>query len=99
MICWKCHKTLEALEKISFHTSCPFCHSDLHVCVNCRYFAQGKPHDCEIPDIEPVSDKEKRNFCEEFRVKSPGKDTKNSSPIKKIFSEDIPPKKDFDSLF
>jgi hypothetical protein len=74
--------------KIGFRAACPHCSSDLHVCVNCRYFAPGKPNDCLVPGTEPVRDREAANFCEEFKLLIP-----SASPAQ------ADKKKNFESLF
>lgn len=56
--------------KISFRADCPHCGADLHVCLNCMNHAVGKPNECSIPGTEPIRDREKGNFCEEFQAKT-----------------------------
>lgn len=69
MNCWKCSKSLDDTLKIGFRTVCSYCDADLHVCINCKYYAPGKPHDCIVPGTENVTDKERGNFCEEYEPK------------------------------
>lgn len=70
MKCWKCHKTVsEEPIKISFHAVCPHCGIDLHTCTNCRYYAPGKPNDCAVPGTEYIRDRERNNFCEDYKIK------------------------------
>jgi len=57
-------------QRVSFRATCSVCSSDLHVCVNCKYHNPPKPNECDIPNTEPISDREKYNFCEEFSPKS-----------------------------
>lgn len=64
MFCFKC-KT-KYLEKVGFRAVCETCGFDLHVCKNCKYYNASKPNCCSIPNTEPVSDREKFNFCEDF---------------------------------
>ena len=71
--CWRCRRLLDGIEKITFRTACPYCHTDLHVCVNCRHYAPGKPNDCTVPETECVRDREAANFCEDFSLKEKGK--------------------------
>ena len=78
MICWKCKKSIEAKEKILFRATCPHCDIDLHVCVNCRFYAPGKPNDCSVPGTDFIRNREAANFCEEFRVKSSFDPPKNN---------------------
>ncbi|MBN1915190.1 MAG: hypothetical protein JW769_04810 [Parachlamydiales bacterium] len=67
VFCFHCKAQNRLLEKkVPFRAECFQCSSDLHVCKNCAYYSVGKPNDCLIPDTEPVYDREKHNFCEEF---------------------------------
>lgn len=99
IVCWKCKKIVsEEPVKIGFRASCPHCSSDLHVCVNCRYYSPGKPNDCSVPGTDYVRDREASNLCEEFKLKT--SEPPRSSSTKPLFSDDSPPKKrDFKSLF
>ena len=45
---------------------CPYCHSDLKCCLNCRFFDPGFNNQCREPQAEWCPDKEKANFCEFF---------------------------------
>jgi len=101
--CYNCQKKVD-LEggKVPFRSSCPFCDFDLHICKNCKFYSEGKPHDCNVPDIEPVKDKEKYNFCEEFQPNDQPEEKKSSSSddiSQKLFGEKQKKKKDFGSLF
>jgi hypothetical protein len=98
LTCWHCHSILPE-EKISFRSYCEKCFQDLHICLNCKYYSPEKPNSCEILTVDPVKEKDKRNFCEDFIVKS--KDDKFTSfeKAKKLFGEDLPQKKSFDNLF
>ncbi len=79
MKCWKCDRDADVGEKIGFRAICDHCGSWQHVCVNCHNYHVGKPNDCAIPGTEFVSDREKRNFCEEFGLKTK---EKRSGPTK-----------------
>jgi hypothetical protein len=61
------------------------------------------PNDCLVPGTEPIADRASFNFCEEFSLNKKGA-TKNSSASeasKNLFGDDddLPPPKDFGSLF
>lgn len=100
MRCWKCLKILgDAHLKIGFRASCLHCGQDLHVCVNCRYYALGKPNDCLVPGTESIRDREKANLCEEFKPKLDSPLPSQDSVQSPFSWEDIPKKKDFNSLF
>ena len=89
MLCWKCHKAVSTEPmKIGFRAVCPHCDRDLHVCVNCRHYAPGKPNECNIPGTDYVKDREVMNYCEEFTVKPPI-----------VASKKEDPKNHFNSLF
>lgn len=71
MKCWKCEKAIsERPVRLAFRAQCQHCGADLHVCVNCRYYAIGKPNDCAVPGTERISNREAMNFCEEFALRT-----------------------------
>jgi hypothetical protein len=45
---------------------CPYCHSDLKVCLNCTFFDPGHNNQCREPQAEWTAEKAKANFCEFF---------------------------------
>lgn len=67
MICWKCHKETN-IEKPVRGDECPCCHVDLHVCRACEFYESGAHNDCRETSAEYVTDKERRNFCDYFRL-------------------------------
>ncbi|MBP3742079.1 MAG: hypothetical protein J6J00_03755 [Treponema sp.] len=67
MICWKCRKEI-SIEKPVRGDECPFCHADLHVCKACEFYESGAHNDCRESSADMVSDKERANFCDYFRV-------------------------------
>lgn len=67
MICWKCKKEIDVLE-IHRSTECPLCHADLHCCKNCSFYSPGSHYDCKETVEDVITDKEKSNFCDYFRV-------------------------------
>ena len=69
MICWKCKKEI-SLEKVNRTDECPLCHADLHVCRACDFYESGAHNDCRETSADMVSDKERSNFCDYFRVSS-----------------------------
>ncbi|MDE3046124.1 MAG: hypothetical protein KGJ02_05725 [Verrucomicrobiota bacterium] len=70
MDCWKCRKKVsEEPIKVGFRAECPHCSISLHSCKGCRYYMPGKPNDCLIPGTDPIKDREKMNFCEDFAPK------------------------------
>ncbi|MEJ2619176.1 MAG: hypothetical protein P8163_02695 [Candidatus Thiodiazotropha sp.] len=63
--CWHCNRGLQAID-YGRETSCLTCGKPTRVCRNCRWYAPGRPNQCEEPAVEQVLDKEKANFCELF---------------------------------
>ncbi|HTA75864.1 MAG TPA: hypothetical protein VK791_01765 [bacterium] len=51
--------------------TCVKCGADLHCCLNCSLFDYSS-YICTSRSAEPVKDKEKRNFCDEFMMGSKG---------------------------
>ncbi len=101
--CWHCKKELQELPaKMPFRALCDHCSAWLHSCKNCVYYQPGLPNDCKVPGTEYVPDREGANFCEEFKQATieAKEDNSLSDAAKKLFGEDdIPKKKDFNSLF
>ena len=64
-ICWNCGADLEPLA-YGRAGACPQCGKQTHVCRNCRFFAPGRPNECQEPAVERVIDKERANFCDWF---------------------------------
>jgi hypothetical protein len=71
--CHHCGRELLLAGKIGRVDGCPYCHSDLKCCLNCRLHDPGANNQCREPQAEWVTDKDKANFCEffEFREVSP----------------------------
>ena len=67
MICWKCRKEID-IEKPARGDECPLCHADLHVCRACEFYESGAHNDCRESSAERVTDKERANFCDYFRI-------------------------------
>jgi predicted RNA-binding Zn-ribbon protein involved in translation (DUF1610 family) len=68
-ICHSCRKTLDVGRKVGRREDCPFCGSDLHVCLNCRFYDPGSYNDCREPQAERVVDKARSNFCDYFEFR------------------------------
>ena len=78
MICWKCKKEIP-LEKPARSDECPLCHADLHVCRACEFYESGAHNDCRESSAEFVSDKERGNFCDYFRLSNKAGSASNTS--------------------
>ncbi len=92
MNCWHCGAPLldEAKSRLSFRAVCEKCNSALHCCINCKHYKPGLPNDCEIPGTDPIYDRAKNNFCEEFSILGkalPPKDPKAKQRFHDLFGD------------
>lgn len=71
LLCWNCRESLADIPlPISRHANCPKCFEVLHCCRFCRFYAPGRPGNCEEDRADPPSDKGMANFCEYFSPRS-----------------------------
>jgi hypothetical protein len=75
-ICFFCKKEIDIEDKVGRAESCPFCRSDLHCCLNCRFYDEKAYNQCREPQAERVVEKDKANFCEYFSFR----DSSSASP-------------------
>ena len=67
LVCWNCGASLADVPRpISRHANCPKCYEVLHCCRMCRWYAPGRPGDCDHDRADPPVEKENANFCEYF---------------------------------
>ncbi|MBN2109353.1 MAG: hypothetical protein JW832_18135 [Deltaproteobacteria bacterium] len=64
--CHSCKKPIETSERIGRADTCPHCGTDLHCCLNCRFYDSGSHNKCRETQAERVVDKENSNFCDYF---------------------------------
>ena len=71
----RCHKCGAAvlIEKVSRRDECETCHSDLRVCLNCRFYDRSKANECYEPQVEPVKEKDRSNYCDFFEFREEGR--------------------------
>ncbi|MEJ2609288.1 MAG: hypothetical protein P8179_04170 [Candidatus Thiodiazotropha sp.] len=65
--CWHCSQELKSSD-YGRETTCLKCGKPTRVCLNCRWYAPGRPNQCEEPAVERVMEKDKPNFCELFEA-------------------------------
>lgn len=65
-LCRACRKELSLGREVGRRDECPFCHADLHCCLNCTFYERTAPKQCREPVAEYVRDKERANFCDYF---------------------------------
>jgi len=68
-ICHHCAREVKLLSELKRTDGCPFCHSDLKCCLNCRFFDPGANNQCREPQAEWCPEKDKANFCEFFEFR------------------------------
>lgn len=66
--CYRCRSEMSFEGRVRREATCPSCHSDVHVCVNCRFYDRSAHNQCKDPAAEFVRDKERANFCEFFEL-------------------------------
>lgn len=64
--CHACKKALDLGREIGRRDECPFCHTDLHCCLNCRFYDASAPKQCRETQAALVRDKVRANFCDFF---------------------------------
>jgi hypothetical protein len=89
--CRYCGTEWKDLSQPSPKKECEKCGKDLHICLNCRFYDIYKPNSCQN-DTDPVLDKEKANFCDEFEFK-------NQSEFKQTKKPASDAKSNFERLF
>ena len=66
--CFACATTFDPEAEIFRTTVCPNCGKDSHVCLNCRFYDISVHMECRESIAEPVSEKDRSNFCEYFKI-------------------------------
>ncbi len=66
--CRKCGTPIE-MERVSVRDECPKCGSDLHICLNCKFYDENKAYGCMEMRAEPPREKERANFCDYFQFR------------------------------
>lgn len=78
-ICHACRKELLLDKKIGRRDECPFCHADLHCCLNCKFYERTASKQCREPVAEPVKEKQKANYCDYFTFAESGEGSEKAS--------------------
>ena len=76
--CHHCAEKLQFDDRVFRNDTCPNCGSDVYCCLNCSDFDETFSNHCRESQAERVSVKDRRNFCEYFRLS----ETKKSSQAK-----------------
>jgi hypothetical protein len=70
--CYKCGKELSEAYKVMLSRSdhCPNCMADLRCCRMCQFYDVKAYNECRESMADRVTDKEKANFCDYFKIGS-----------------------------
>ena len=79
VVCHNCGAKFEYENVLSRSDDCPKCGSDLKVCLNCKFFDEYANNQCKESQAEPVSVKDRSNFCGYFEPAGNGGDSKNAA--------------------
>jgi hypothetical protein len=90
--CYNCEWEWRKPYEPAFREMCPRCDAFLHTCKNCRLYEPTAHQQCKSPTVEAVGDKERGNFCGEFRF------MKTEPPPSSKNSETLDSKKEDDGL-
>ncbi|MDR2073187.1 MAG: hypothetical protein LBP60_07120 [Spirochaetaceae bacterium] len=66
-MCWYCGEPVTEPDPIGRSARCS-CGKDLRSCRGCRFYLPGSRGDCSESGADPVSDKERGNFCDWFSL-------------------------------
>ncbi len=83
-VCFKC-KNPVTLEDISFRDECIQCRSDLHVCLNCSFYDEGRANKCREPQADYVKERDRANYCEYFRFKDTCQEKSGKEEAERLF--------------
>ena len=64
--------------------ACPFCGSDLKVCLNCGFYDRAYHNECRETSAERVVAKDRANFCEFFEWRDSNGNGPGEDPMKKL---------------
>jgi len=67
VICHSCQKQHSFSDIVPFRAECDACSSDLHVCLNCKFYDRYVENQCREDQADPVANKDRRNLCEYFK--------------------------------
>jgi hypothetical protein len=68
--CHFCRTLVENPNEVYRSSTCASCNRDLKICLNCCFYSPGAHWDCAETIDEPVTDKDRANFCTFFRFRA-----------------------------
>lgn len=90
--CSRCKKKLVIEARVGKMETCPFCGSDLHICLNCLFYSPSAYNSCHESQAERVVEKDRRNFCEYFTFS-------NTAPLEQRREKETGIRDKLESLF
>ena len=82
--CFHCKGTIEAEGRPGRGERCPWCGSDVKVCLNCRFYDTASYNECRENSAERVVHKDRANFCEFFELGERSGEGSAGDPLKKL---------------
>ncbi len=82
--CFSCGQKNPVSERVGRRDECFKCHTDLHVCKNCRFYDPSAYNECREPSADVMREKETSNFCDFFE---PGSSGFQNSEKEKLLSQ------------
>ena len=72
--CYKCGHGLSETFKIMVgrRDTCPNCMADIRCCKMCQFYDPKAYNECRESSADRIQDKEKANFCDYFKIGTPG---------------------------
>lgn len=79
----QCHKCLVELDlnihqSISRAEECPQCGANIRCCLMCIHYDTTRYNECREPISQRITDKEKPNFCDHYRISTEERTAKTS---------------------
>jgi len=65
-ICFNCRREVKVSNRVGIRDVCSICNSDIHVCLNCRFYDRHSYNECREPQSEWVKEKDRANTCDYF---------------------------------
>lgn len=78
--CYKCGTALSDTLKVMVarSDSCPKCMTDIRCCKMCHFYDPKSYNECREPSADRITEKEKANFCDYFKIGSGENDTEKA---------------------
>jgi len=85
-VCHFCKKELPYETRILRTETCPWCRSDLHVCLNCTHHDTTRNNECREPNTHRIKERERANHCGAFKFRdgAPGDNREEKDAKKKL---------------